>query len=953
MLSRKVLFALSLSTLALGACAPGARSVTATPPALRERPVWAFDASDVPLDPAYRFGRLDNGMRFIIRRNATPKGTAMVRMQVDTGSLDESDAELGFAHFVEHMAFNGSTNVPEGEMVKLLERLGLAFGADTNASTSYDRTTYTLDLPRADKGLIDTALMLMRETASELSFSAAAVDRERGVVLSELRDRNTYSLRNYQDQVDFIAPTAHYRGRLPIGTSETLNAATAERLKAFWRREYVPAHATVIVIGDFDASAIEAEIRSRFGTWQAAPAQQQPPAGPIDPANKGKTDIFIDPALSERVVASRLGPWLDEPDSIAQRRENLLRQVGYAIINRRLLRRTREANAPFRDAGISTGDLFRDGRTTQLAVDTVDGKWRRGLVTAAEEYRRALKYGFSEAEVAEQVASIRTANRNAAASETTRSNAQLTGAVLALINDDVVPDTPTRSLGRLEAFIPEITPDRILAALKRELVPLDDPLLRFQGRRDPAGGASALRAAWDEAMRAPIAPLAAVASSTFGYTDFGAASTVVADTREGQLGIRQVRFANGVRLNLKHTDIERERMLVQVSVDGGTLLQTRDNPKATQMVNALAQGGLGKHSKDQLDSLLAGRTVSANLRTAPEVFSAAAATTPADLELELQLLAAQITDPGYRREGEVQFRQLINNMFASLRATPGAALGAEQGAILSDADPRFSLGTVEQWRALTFDKLRTDIADRLQHGAIEIGIVGDVDEDKAIELVGKTFGALPAREPEFQAYADRRERPFTTDRKPRIVRHTGAKDQALVTITWPTRDGEDPVATQQLELLERVIQIELTDTLREKLGKTYAPGASSDLSRVWRGYGTFDVRASVAITEVAATRAAIAETLAELRAAPVSPDVVLRARAPMIENLDNALKTNGGWLTYVERAQTKPDRIDRLTNAKERLLAVTPEQLQALVRRYLTGDGGVEITVLPEGVEPA
>ena len=177
----------------LAACATRpAQPVSAPAP----QAVWVFENSDIAPDPAFRFGRLDNGMRYVVRANATPKGTAAVRMEVSAAALDESEAERGYAHFVEHMAFNGSTSVPEGEMVRLLEREGLAFGADTNASTGFDRTTYMLDLPRNDPALLDTALMLMRETASELTFAPEAVERERGVLLAEMRDRNTWQFRN-------------------------------------------------------------------------------------------------------------------------------------------------------------------------------------------------------------------------------------------------------------------------------------------------------------------------------------------------------------------------------------------------------------------------------------------------------------------------------------------------------------------------------------------------------------------------------------------------------------------------------------------------------------------------------------------------------------------------------------------------------------------------------------
>lgn len=953
MLSRKSLFALTLSTLALAACAgrqPG--PVTATSSIVPPAPAWAFEASDVPVDPAWRFGKLDNGMRYALRSNATPKGQAMVRMVVQTGSLDESDEERGLAHFVEHMAFNGSTNVPEGEMVKLLERLGLAFGADTNATTGFEQTTYMLDLPRNDPALLDTALMLMRETASELTISPEAVERERGVILAERRDRNTFALRNVEDQIAFLHPGARYTQRLPIGTEATLKAATAERLRTFWRREYVPAQTTVVVVGDFPVETMEAAIRQRFADWRPAPAEPQPAAGPLDTKQPQREDVFIDQALSERVTVTAHGPWLGERDSVAQRRENLLRQVAYGIVNRRMLRRTREADAPFRGAGLGTGNNFREGRSTNLVVETVDGKWQRGLLAAAEEYRRALDHGFTAAEVAEQIANARTAARNAAAGEATQSHAALTGAVLALINAEIVPSTPSSSLARLEAFIPEVTAEAAHAALKRELVPLTDPLIRFQGRKEPEGGAQALRVAWNAAVQARLTKADAAAASAFGYTQFGPAGQVVSDVTEPRYGLRQVRFANGVRLTLKRTDLAKDRITLRLALDGGNLVATRDNPLATQMVGVLAQGGLGKHSKDELDTLLAGRTVAAGLSAGAETFGFGTTTTPADLELQLQVITAQLTDPGYRAEGEVLFRQNINNFFAAIGATPGSALGAELGAILSDNDPRFALGKVEDYRTLSFGKLKTDIGDRLANGAIELAMVGDLDEAKAIELVGRTLGALPPREAEFRPWTERRVRSFTGDRSPRLLRHKGPKDQALLTMQWPTRDGDDLQAAVEFELLQRVIQVELTDMLREKLGKAYSPGVSSNTPRIWPGYGTFAINASVDVKEVAATRAAVRQLLDQLRTAPVSTDDLQRARAPLLENFDNALKTNGGWISLADRAQSRPDELDRFARTRALITAVTAADLQQLVQRYLDPAQALEVLVLPQGVEP-
>ncbi len=910
--------------------------------------------SDVPVDPGYRFGRLANGMRFVIRNNANPKATAVVRMEVEAGSLDESDSEQGYAHFVEHMAFNGSTNVPEGEMVKLLERNGLAFGADTNAFTSFSETLYALDLPRADPRLLDTALMIMRETASELKFDSAAVEREKGVVLSEMRDRNNWQFKNLVDQIGFNYPKALYGQRIPIGTAQSLQAAGSGSLKAFWTREYVPSQSTLVVIGDFNPDDVEKVIRSRFDSWQpgVTPVEPQPSAGPVESKDKLRTDIFVDQALSERVSITRNGPWRDEPDTIAQRRESRLREIGYGIINRRLLRLSRQANPPFRGAGFGTGNVFRSGRSTNLVIDSVDGKWRRGVIVAGAEYRRALEFGFTDQEVAEQVANTLNASRNASASQETRQNGTLMQSIITLIRDEIVPTTPKSSLERLESFIPSITPKAVLAALKRDAVPLKEPLIRFHGRLNPEGGEAALRATWNQAMREKLTRGTGPEQLTFAYTNFGPAGVVVSDTAEPQLGIRMIRFANGVRLNLKRTDLEKGRILTQLSVDGGDMLNTKANPIATEMTSVLADGGFGKHSTDDIQTILAGRSYGYGMGSSPETFVSLGSTVPKDLELQLQLYAAMVSDPGYRSEAQTLYYNTMNTFFARLRSTPADALRNNIGGILSDKDPRFTLQPVEKFRALSFSRLKADITDRLALGAIEVGIVGDFDEAQAISYVANTLGALPQRETDFRPYPEQRQRPFSADRSRRILRHDGAKDQAVIRLDWPTRDGDDPVESLKLQFLEKLAQDVLTDSLRETLGKAYSPGASSDASRVWRGYGTFSLTASVNVADVHASRAAMLQAISTLRERPVSEDQIKRAREPMLESYDNALKTNRGWLAIVDRAQTEADRIDRILNARNRLSSLTAADVLEIARRYLAPDRAIEIDVLPEGVDP-
>ena len=910
-------------------------------------PVWGFEGSDVPVDPGYTYGVLPNGMRYILRENHQPAGTVLVRLRIGSGSLEEREEERGLAHYLEHMAFNGSKKVPEGEMIKLLEREGLGFGADTNASTGFEVTSYKLDLPRNDPKLIDTALMLMRETASELTISEEAVERERGIILAEKRDRMNYSVKETLDEWAFTTPGARYPERFPIGADETLKAADAARLRGFYERAYVPANAVLIVVGAIEVDAVERDIRTRFGDWKPAPAPAEPETGPVDLSRNGETDIYLDPALSERVTMTRLSPWVDEKDSVAKRQRELLRSIGYAAVNRRFQTLARTEDAPFRGAGFGTGDIFESGRATNLIIDAVDGGWKRGLEAATREWRRAMEFGFSDAEIAEQVARYRQSARNAAAGSATRSNAALVAVAERMLDDEVVISTPEDNLTRFEAFAPSITPAAVLAALREDAAPLDDPLIRFQGRKAPEGGEAELRTAWNALVAETITPAEQVAATEFGYTDFGPAGAVVSDTVDPRLDIREVVFANGVRLNLKKTALQADRVLFQLSLDGGDLLTTRDDPLALAMIGSLPAGGLGKHSADELASLLAGRTVGFNIGARGDRFVSGGSTTPGDLELQLQLIAASLTDPGYRRDGETAYKRGIANFFKQRNATPGGAYSSAIGGILSDNDPRFTLQPEADYQKLSFAALRDVIGDRLANGAIELGLVGDIDEDAAIALVGKTLGALPLREPDFQPREDARVRPFTTDRSLRTIRHTGEPDQATIRITWPTVDDSDPALALRLELLERVVRLELTEEIRERLGKAYSPGSSSSPSNVWRGYGTFALASSVDVGDVEPTRAAIRAVVEKLAREPVSADLIDRARRPMLEAYDNRLKTNGGWLPLVAVSQGESDRIDRFLAAKDMLSQVTPAELQAVAARFLAPADSVEVLVLP------
>lgn len=922
---------------------------------------WGYAASDLVPDPAVRLGVLPNGMRYAIRKNATPPGTAVMRLLIDVGSTAEAEDERGLAHFIEHMAFNGTTNVPEGEMIKILERLGLEFGADTNAFTSYDQTGYLLDLPNVKPETVDTALYLLRETASEIRFDAKAIDRERGVILSELRTRANYAQRNRESLFEFTVPDTRIATRSPIGDRTVIETAPAERFRSFYERYYTPGRSTLVVVGDVDVAETEAKIQASFGNWEAKHGEAPDvPLGRIDTARADEANIFTHPAIDEVATVLRFSPYVEEPDSKATRRAKLTRALAYNIVGRRLGRIARQEDAPFVGASVGRSDVYKIANQSVLNVATRDGEWQRGLEAAERELRAALRYGFTKAELAEQLANFTTGYENAVRGQDTRSNDQLADQIMGMAKDGMIVTTPESQLERFTALRDALTPKMLLKALREDFGTLDKPLIHLATKVDPAGGADGVRLAFAQAQKMKVAKPQARDAQAFAYQDFGNPGTVVADSTIEDLGIRTIRFANNVRLNLKKTDFDKNRVLVSLRIDGGDLLASRDNPEATSLMNIFVRGGLEAHSLDDLYSIFAGRAVSLNFGSGEDYLGGYLATTPDDLRLQMQVLTAFTTHPGYRSEAINQYRSYLPNFYARLNATPEGAIGSQIGAILSDNDPRFSLAQREVFEKLTFDDLKAAIGDRLEKGAIEIGLVGDFDEDQAIAAVAATFGALPEREAEFRDYGGARTRQFTANRSPRVLHHKGEADQAIVEFYWPTTDDADYREDVRLRLLAELLQIKVTDQIREQLGASYSPVARSFTSSIYPGYGYIQISTNVASGDVEKVSDAVRHIAAELSApaplagspstpSPIAADELARARTPILENIANSVKSNTAWLGIVDSAQSKPAKLDRFRSGGTAFGTVSADELLAMARTYLSPDRALLVQSLYEG----
>jgi len=909
---------------------------------------WAQELSDIAPDPAWRFGVLPNGMRYALRKNATPPGQASVRLWFDAGSLMEADDQQGLAHFLEHMAFNGSKNVPEGEMVKILERHGLAFGADTNAQTSFDETTYQLDLPKTDDGTVDTSLMLLREAAGELTIAPEAVDRERGVVLSEERTRDTPGYR-----VAIATLSAQMEGqlppkRIPIGKTEVLKTAPAQRIRDFYEAYYRPERAVLVAVGDFDVDAMEAKIKAKFGDWVGKGQNgKNPDVGPV--AKRGPTAKLIVEAGAPWSVQMT---WTRKPDGLLETKaldeRDMLENLAFAVVNRRMQALSRSAEPPFIAGGAFKGDQYGAVRISTFAATAQPTRWREALTALDAEQRRAVQYGVRQDELDREIASMRAGLVAAAAGEATQRTPQLANQLVGTLGDGEVITSPSQNLAFFDQLVKGLTADKVSAVLKSSFAG-SGPLVVIAAPSSIDGGESAILKAYDEIKSQPVTPPAAPGVTVWPYSSFGPSGKVAEQKEVSDLDTVFVRFENGVKLTVKPTKFRDDQVLVKVRTGRGLLDMPSDRQSSLWSASAFIEGGLKQISSQDMERVLTGKIWNASLGVEDDAFVLSGRTRPEDLSTELQVLAAFATEPGWRPEAFNRVKTAYGTIHDQLQSTTGGVLNRDLGGLMHNGDQRWTFPSREQIAAASLGELRTVVDNPLTKGDLEVVIVGDTTVDKAIAAVADTFGALPAR-PGDPALPGADKAPFPAPSAQPVLRtHKGRPDQAALFMAWRTDDlFSNLQRSRDVSILGQVVQLRLIDELRENQGATYSPNASSTASVTFKNWGYLGVSMEVPPEKLDGVVASIRKIAADLRDKPISEDELERAKKPRIDQIEKARVTNEYWLGALSGAQDDPRLLDATRSVLAGLARVTPADVQKAARTYLGDDQSWLLLVKPE-----
>lgn len=926
---------------------------------------WPHENSDLQPDPRVTYGSLDNGLRYMVMENSEPPNQLMVRMHVDAGSYQEEEDQLGLAHFLEHMAFNGLKNFDADELIPKMQRLGIAFGAHANAATYFDETYYELDVPDAnDEKAMDLVFNVMRDYADGMLLEEEEIEKERGVILSELTVRDSVSYRLTQQLWKFLLPGHRLPLRWPGGDPDVISVVPHQRFVDFYEQYYTPERITVIVCGDADPKEMQQKIKATYETMtatdRALDVEDDIELGTVVSAGTGfEAAVFSDEELvNEEMFLTFARPYTAPVDTESSRISQFPLSFAHSILSRRLQIVAKEEGSPIRTGSASTsgrgGILGRSGiETGSISVTLASSdktNWKASIPIIEQEFRRALLFGFAAYEFDEMKANYLSFYQQSVDAASTRNSRALAGHLLSTIKDDSVFTTPEEDLRIFSQAMESITLDDLHTAFTSFWETSDLKLVLY-AKEAESDTSETMKQLYEESKLVEVEPPVMELDSTFLYTSFGEPGTVVSDTVQEDLDIRQLKLSNNVRVNLKKTDFKANA--IGISAQFGTGRHSQDPTKpglqwlAEQMMTS---GGLGQHSADDLQRINAGKNVGVRFDVSEGHFQFSGSTTPNDLQLQMQLMTAYISDPGFRGEAFQYWKQSVPSYDTMFRSQVDGAKYFVNAFLRGDE--RFAVPTLDEMNTLTTEDVKDWLEPQLAESYLEISIVGAFDTEATVEHILNTFGALPKRADSPAAVDDElRSLNFPETPAERTFTYESKLPSASSIVVWEVPHTEkDITLTRHFNVLSSILRDRMRKEIREDIGESYSPGASTDISDEFlygvikaESPGTSDVSESIGRQIIA---------IAKNMTIDITEDELVRAKEPMLTNIESTLRSNSYWLGSVMlQSQAKPWTLDWARTLREDYASITLGEIQELAAIYLKPSNAIRMEIHPVNVE--
>ncbi|WP_300667803.1 pitrilysin family protein [Desulfoluna sp.] len=908
------------------------------------------DPARLPQDPAVIEGTLENGLTYLIMKNSEPKGRVSMHLAVKSGSMVETEAQRGLAHFNEHMLFNGSENFPPGELIKYFQRIGMMFGGDANAHTGFYETVYDVVLPTGDEKSLAEGLLVMRDYAGGALLLESEVDHERGVILAEKRDRDSESYRNFVKSLAFELPGMRINERHPIGLETVIRGADSALLRSYYDTWYRPDNMALVVVGDMDPKGLAVMIQDRFASLEArAPQGKIPDDGTF--AHVGTKAFYsYNPEAGSTTVTLEVLRYVERtPDTYVARRRQLLFDMVSQLLETRLAEQVGKPGTPFTDAGAGMGTYMRHVRYGIVSAECPPEAWEESLSAVDHTLRGALAFGFTSGELARVKKEMKNSLLQAERKASTRNSRQLASLLIRGFTTEKTVVSPSDARRLFEPVVDAVTKDELHQVLKEAWSP-SHRLVMVEGNVQLEGGKigpeASLLAAYERSRKVAATPYVAKSEAVFPYLSApDAAGRIASRVVHEALGLTVVTFENGMVLNLKPTDFKAKEVLYSLRYGQG-LLGSKDLVPGLSTVSEMVvnESGLGKLDREETARALVGTNTSFSYGIGQDGFSLSGRTTPEELELMFQVLHTRLVDTQLKEDAYQLSVQRYTQGLEELGRTVDGVLRQHSETFLTGDRARFGYPDVSL-AGISFDAVKGLVMPPLSQAPLELSVAGDMDVEMAISLCGRWLGSLPGR-----SALPTPDHALTFPAGKRLeLAVESAIDKAVVTVAWPTTGMTEIHTVRRLGILGSLFSERLRETVREKLGAAYSPSAWNRSSRAYSDYGVLRAVITVSPEQIEGVVAAVKEIAAGLRSAPPSEDEIRRVVDPLVNRIADFRRTNGYWLSSVMQDSSRyPEKLVWPLDILSDYGAITAGEVQALARTYLTEPQAATLTVRPQ-----
>lgn len=919
-------------------------------------------AQPLPTDPAVVSGTLENGLTYCVRRHATPPGRATVWMHMHTGSLNESESQRGLAHYLEHMAFNGSEHFPPGSVVPFFQSLGMTFGRDQNAYTNMGETTYQLSLPDAEPETLDKGMMFFSDICSGLLLTPAEIDAERQIIQEERRRGLSGRQRTGFYILEHIAPGSIYGERITIGKEETINAVKQPDFRDYYGKWYGAGNATVLVVADRDPAEVVKIIKSRFGD-----APKRPRPTPQDAGVKAYAKSFAivasdDEVASERLEVTRLEPGRPATTTVPQYRADLVSRLAGMAMDRRFDTKIARGGTSYLNAGVGASNTPGVIYEASISMTPAPGKWREALNEVAAEVQRARSFGFTPHEIDEVRKQVLSGAERAVETERTAPASALIRRMNSAIADAEPIMSARQNLDLLRELLPGITQEEIGARFAKEF---DTKAVAFVATMPTASAmkeGELLEAGTKAFAVTPTRETEAVEQKPL-MTESPAGGKVTEGAEHAATGVWSGWLSNNVRVLYKFNDTRENEVSIHIALLGGEMLETGANRGITRAAEVAWMRPATQHlTSSEVRDLMTGKKVSVRGGgfggggrrgggggASPSAMSLTISGSPEDLETGFQLAYLLLTEPKIESASFTQMQTMAGNALKESMKNP-LAFGVRTAAsvIYPENEARLRPSTSGQIEALKIDAAQAWLDRMIKESPVEVTIVGDIPRDRVLALTAKYLGSLATRErvsPASFGVLRKVERP----KPPHVVEKTleTPTPQAFVMSGFYGADETNVADARALTMAARILSTRMVKEVREESQLVYSIGASSRAATTYPGFGVFSAAAPTEPGKAGALVAKLASMYAAFAKDGPTEEEMDVAKKQMANTFKEQLEEPGYWAGQLRELTFRGESLDDIAAEPRAFQQMTSQQVKEAFARYYTKDNTIVVSVLP------